>query len=173
MRTAWRTFAAVATAILLVALGAAITHQVGGGAFSLSLAIPVVVWLAVEAGIVEGAVAAAAVGVILDAAAGGPAGLLTFLSVALFLVARAGAAALGARGVLGMTLLSALGGFLVGFLALLLLRYVSPPAAMPGWGLLGRVVVEALLSALATPGVRWLLDRVGAPVPTEEPGALG
>jgi hypothetical protein len=127
----------------------------------------------VGAGILEGAAAAAAVGLILDGAAGGPLGLLTFLCVALFLAARVAADALGARGVLGMTLLSALGGFLVGLLALLLLRYVSPPEAIPGWGLLGRVVVEAVLSALATPGVCWLLDRVGAPTPGEEPGALG
>jgi len=173
MRTAWRTLAALATAVVLVAAGASLSHQLGGGVVSLSLAVPVVVWLAVEAGVLEGAVAAAGVGVILDAAAGGPGGLLTFLCLVLFLVARSAAAALRVRGALGLTVLSALGGLLVGFLALLLLRYVSPPEAMPPWGLMGRVVVEALLSALATPPVRWFLDRVGAPVPADDPGALG
>ena len=172
MRTSLRTLTLVLAALGLVALGASISRQVAGGAFSLALALPVVVWLGLDAAVVEGAVAAAAVGVVLDAAAGGPAGLCVFLSVMLFLASRAAAGTFDAESLLGFALLSGVGTLLFGLAAILLTRYVSPAEEAPGWGLAGRVVVEALLTALCAPGVRWVLDRLAAPFHGEDPGLL-
>ena len=66
-------------ALLLVAIGASVTRQLTGGAVSIALAVPVIVWLGLETPVVEGAIGAVIVGVLLDAAAGGPGGLLAGL----------------------------------------------------------------------------------------------
>jgi hypothetical protein len=169
---AFRTFLVALFSLVMVALGASLSHHLTGGAVTLATGLPVVAWLAFEARLVPGAAAAAAVGLVADLAAGGPMGLLTFLSVMAFLGVRAASGAVGARGRLAMAVLTGVAALVVGFLALLLLRYVSPPDAAPRWGLMGRVVLEALGTAAVAPPVAWLLDRtVGAP-PAEEAGLL-
>ncbi len=163
---------ATLAAVLLVAVGAAATRQLAGGAVSVALAIPVLVWLGMETPVIEGGIGALLVGVVLDASAGGPAGLLTFLCVLAFVGVRAGAGPFDARSALGFGLLSGAVTFGVGFGAIALLRYVTPPAVAPGWGLLGRVTVEALLTGLAAPAIRWMLDRVLVPAHREPTGVL-
>lgn len=160
-------------ALLLVAIGASATGQLSGGAVSVALAVPVVVWLGLETTVIEGAIGAAVVGVILDASAGGPGGLLTFLAVLVFVGVRAGAGAFDARTPLGFGLLSGVATLGMGLGALLLLRYVTPSATAPGWNLLGRVAVESLLTGLAAPAIRWVLDRLLVPGHREQPGLLG
>jgi len=157
-------------ALVLVALGASLTHLLGGGALSVSLWVALVAWLGIEAGLVEGTAAALLVGVVADAAAGGPMGLLAFLAVAAFLSVRAAAAAAGPRGAGGFALVSAAATLLVGLGAILLTRYVSPPESAPRWGLAGRVAVEALAVGALAPAVRWLAARVVGTPPREEPG---
>jgi hypothetical protein len=163
---------ALLAALVLLALGASATSQLAGGAVSLALAVPVIVWLGLETPVVEGAIGAALVGVLLDAAAGGPGGLLTFLSVMILVGVRAGAGPFDARSALGFAVLSGAATFGMGFGAILLTRYVTPPDAEPGWGLLGRVLVESLLTALAAPAIRWALDRVVVPAQRDQPGIL-
>jgi len=122
--------------------------------------------------VMEGAIGAAVVGILLDGAAGGPWGLVTFLSVVVFLGVRVAASPFDARSTLGFTILSALATFAMGFGAVLLLRYVAPEGAAPGWGLLGRVLVEALLTGLAAPPIRWVLDRLLVTAQREPAGVL-
>jgi cell shape-determining protein MreD len=172
MRSLLRAPLAMLSALVLVALSASITRQLSGGAVSLALAVPVIVWLGIETPVVEGVIGAALVGVVLDAAAGGPGGLLTFLSVGILLGVRAGAGAFDARSRLGFALLSGVATFAMGFGAILLTRYVAPPNAEPGWALLGRVLVESLLTAAAAPAIRWALDRVVVPAHRDQPGFL-
>jgi hypothetical protein len=172
VKPALRTALVVTLALVLVALGASLSHLVGGGAFSLALPLPIVVWLGLEAGVVDGAVAAAAVGLVLDSAAGGPAGLLTFLSVMLFLVSRAAGAAFDAKSPLGFAVLSGVGTLFCGLGALVLIRYVTPADEAPRLALAGRVLLEALLTGAAAPAVRWPLDRLAAPLQREDPGLL-
>jgi len=167
-----RTLLALAATLVVLALGASLTHLAGGGAFSLALALPVVVWLGLGAGLVEGAVAAALVGVLLDAAAGGPAGLQVFLSVMLFLSSRAAAGAFDGRSTLGFALLSAVGTLCYGLGAILLTRYVSTAEVAPRWALGWRVLVEATLTGAAAVAIRPLLDRFVAPLKREDPGLL-
>jgi hypothetical protein len=163
---------AAVAALLLVALGATATRQLTGGAVSLALAVPVVVWLALETPAIEGAFGAALIGALLDASAGGPSGLLTFLSVMVFVGVRAGAGPFDARTPLGFGLLSGVATLAMGVGAVLLLRYVTPATEAPGWNLIGRVVVEAVLTGLAAPVIRWVLDRVLVPAQRELPGVL-
>jgi hypothetical protein len=172
MRQWLRVPAAVLAALLLVALGASATHLLAGGAVSVALAVPVIVWLGVETPVVEGAVGAALVGAILDAAAGGPGGLLTFLSVLVLLGARIGAGPFDARSDLGFGLLSGAATFAMGLGALLLVRYVSVADVAPSWALAGRMLVEASLTGLAAPAIRRVLDRVALPAHREHPGYL-
>ena len=167
---AFRTLLVVLLALVLLALGASLSHLLGGGAFSLSLWVPLLVWMGLEAGLVEGAAAAVAVGVVADAAAGGPMGLLAFLSVACFLAVRAAAATVGSRGAVGFALLAFAATMLVGLGAIVLTRYVSPAEAAPRWSLMGRVAVEGILVAALAPAVRWLAIRVVGEPPREEPG---
>ncbi len=172
MRAWLRLPLAAVAALLLVALGASATRQLTGGAVSVALAVPVVVWLGLETTVVEGAVGAVLVGALLDAAAGGPSGLLTFLSVLILVGVRAGAGPFDARSHLGFGLLCGAATFAMGFGAILLLRYVSPAAAVPGWSLLGRVAVESILTGLAAPAIRLVLDRALAPAHREQAGVL-
>lgn len=172
MRNWLRLPLAALAALVLVGVGAAATRQLAGGAVSVALAIPVIVWLGLETPVVEGAVGAFLVGVLLDGSAGGPAGLLTFLSVAGFVGVRAGAGAFDARTPLGFGLLSGAVTFGMGLGAVLLTRYVSAPEAVPGLSLLGRVLVESVLTGLAAPAVRWALDRALVPAHREHPGLL-
>jgi rod shape-determining protein MreD len=159
-------------ALLLASLQAALLRWVGGGLFSLSLSLPVVVYLALHAGNVDGALGAAAVGYVLDLLAGGPKGLMTFLAVALFLVSRLAVAALSIHGKTGFAVLSGVGTFAVGFAALLFTRAVSPAESAPGFGLLGRMAVDALLTGALSPLVLVALRRVDGLFAREEPGLL-
>jgi len=172
VKSAFRTALAVGLALLLVALEASLSHLLGGGVLTAVLPLPVVVWLGLEAGLTDGALAAAAVGLVLDSAAGGPVGLFTCLSVLLFLGTRAAGGAFDARAPLGFALLCGTGTFAFGLVALSLLRYVSPAEAAPRWGLAGRVLLEAVLTALAAPAVRLTLARLTARAQREEPGLL-
>jgi hypothetical protein len=172
MRSYLRVPLALLAAVVLVALGASATSQLVGGAVSLALAVPVIVWLGVETSVLEGAVGAALVGVVLDAAAGGPGGLLTFLSVMVLVGVRAGAGPFDARTPLGFALLTGAATFAMGFGAVLLTRYVTPAGEGPGWTMLGRILVESLLTAVAAPAIRWVLDRIVVPAHRDQPGIL-
>jgi hypothetical protein len=172
MRSWLRVPLAALLALLLLAIGASLTRQLTGGAVSLALAVPVLVWLGIETPVVEGAIGATVVGALLDASAGGPGGLLTMLCVLAFVGVRAGAGPFDARSMPGFALLSGIVTFGIGLGAIVLLRYVTPADSAPGWGLLWRVAVEALLTGAAAPVIRWLLDRLLAPAHREPAGVL-
>ncbi len=168
-----KTLLVLAFALAVVSLQAAVLRFVGGGAFSLALALPVVVYLGLHAENVEGALGAAGVGWILDVLAGGPRGLLTFLSMLLFLGARFASSTVDLRGRGAFAVLSGVGTFLFGFAALLLTRYVSATEAAPPMRLLGRMLVEALLTGALSPLVLAGMRRIDALFQREEPGLLG
>jgi rod shape-determining protein MreD len=163
----------VAFALLLAALQAALLRWVGGGAFSLSLLAVCVVWAGLHGGNVDGSISSAGIGYVMDLMAGTPKGLMTFLAVALFLVVRAGSAAVDLRGRAAFALLSGLGALFLSIGATLLLRNAGAAEAAPGGSLAWRMIVEALLTAAAAPvvglGLRWLDARFHR----EEPGLLG
>lgn len=164
--------AQVLFALLLAGLQAAVLRWFGGGAFSVSLLAACVVYVALNGGNVDGSIAAAGVGYVLDLVTGSPKGLMTFLAVALFLVVRAVGASLDVRGRAGFAALSGLGAFGMSLGALILTRYTVAPEAQPGAGLLPRMLLEALITALCSPLVRAGMRRLDALFHREEPGLL-
>jgi rod shape-determining protein MreD len=161
-----------AVALVLSALQAALLRWLGGGAIPLMIVLPMVLWLGLHASSVEGAVSATAIGYVLDLANGGPKGLMTFLAVALFLFARAAGAAVDIPGRLGFAILTFVGAFLAGCAALALMAMVSPTLAAPEVGLVNRVALEALVTALASPLVFSLMTGVDRLFAREDPTLL-
>lgn len=159
-------------ALLLTSLQAALLHHLGGGSIPISVALPIVVYMGVHAGNVEGAVGAAAVGYVMDVMAGGPKGLLTGLAVALFLFSRVVTAAVSIQGRLGFSILCGVGTFLYGTAALIVIRAVAPGDAAPGLRLVGRVLVESVATGLVAPLLLGALRRVEGLFSREEPGLL-
>lgn len=162
----------VAFALLLGALQASLLRWIGGGTFSVALLACCVVWAGLQAGNVDGSVAAAGIGYVMDLGAGTPKGLMTFLAVALFLAVRAVTAAVDLRGRAGFGLLSGMGALFLSVGATILLRNASPVEAAPGWPLAGRMLLEALLTGAAAPAVALALRRLDALFHREEPGLL-
>lgn len=159
-------------ALLLAALQSALLRWFGGGAFSVSILACCVVWAGLQSGNVDGSVAAAGIGYVMDLVAATPKGLMTFLAVGLFLVVRAASAAVDLRGRAGFALLSGLGALFLSVGATILLRSTSGPEDAPGWGLAGRMLVEAVLTAALAPVVAVGLRRLDALFHREEPGLL-
>jgi rod shape-determining protein MreD len=162
-----------ALALLLSALQSAALRWLGGGALPLALPLAIVVHLGLRAGNVDGAVAAAAVGYVVDLSTGSPKGLMTGLAVLLFLFSRLAGAAVDVQGRAGFAVLTAIGTFLYGVAALGFLGLVSPPEVTPGMALVGRVALEALLTGLASPFLLRIFRSVDALFQREEPGLLG
>ena len=121
-----------ALALLLVALQAALLRHLGGGAFTLGLPVVLLVHLAITAELVEGTVAAAAVGYVLDVASGGDQGA-AHLAGGLHLHRRPASSGLAVdvRGWAGFAALCGLAvlGLSVGAVALT--RSVAPPELRP------------------------------------------
>lgn len=159
-------------ALLLAALQAALLRWLGGGWFSLALPVACLVYLGLHGGNVDGSVAAAGVGYVMDLMAGTPKGLMTFLAVALFLGVRAVSAAVDVRSRVAFALLTGVGVVLQSLGALLLTRYTAPAEAAPGATLLPRMLLEGLLTALLAPLVLMGLRRLDALFHREEPGLL-
>jgi rod shape-determining protein MreD len=162
----------VVFALALMGFQQGFLRFVGGGAFSLSLAIPCIVFLGLEDGSMESAIAAAGVGYLLDVFAGGPKGLMTFLAVALFLMMRLVGAAMDVRGRAPFAVLSGVGTFLFGLGALLFIRVVSPPELAPGFRLLPRMLLDGLLTGLAAPLIGVVMRWIDGLFKREEPGLL-
>lgn len=159
-------------ALGLAAVQAALLRWVGGGWFSLALLAACVVYLGLHGGNVDGSVASAGVGYVMDLMAGSPKGLMTFLAVLLFLVVRAVSAAVDVRGRAAFALLSGLGAIFLSLGALFLTRYTVPAEAAPGASLLPRMLVEGLLTGALSPLVLGALRRLDAAFHREEPGLL-
>jgi rod shape-determining protein MreD len=160
-------------ALLLGGLQAALLRHLGGGVVTVCLLAPVLVHLALTAANVDGAVGAAAVGYVLDLLTGTPKGLMTFLSVGVFLAVRFTGAAVDLRGRVGFALLSGAAALGLSAGAVALQRLVSSPEAAPGWGVLPRVLAEAAATALVAPLLQLLVRRLDTLLGGEEPDLIG
>lgn len=162
----------VAFALLLAAVQAALLRWVGGGWFSLTLVAACIVYVGLHGGNVDGSVAAAGAGLVLDLMSGSPKGLMTFLAVLLFVIVRAVSAAVDVRGRGAFSLLSGLGSLFLSLGGLFLLRSTSPPETAPGATLLPRMLLDALLTGALSPVVLVGLRRLDRTFHREEPGLL-
>ena len=159
----------VLAGLLLAAVQAVLLRWLCGGAVTIQLLAPCIVWLALEAENVEGVVSAAAIGFAMDVFAATPGGLFTFLGVVLFLASRAAGMAVDLRGKAGFALLSGAGCLVLSVGAVLLQRWAGDAEAAPGSLLVPRLLVEALLTALAAPLVLLGMNRLGVLLGREEP----
>jgi cell shape-determining protein MreD len=159
-------------ALLVAALQSALLRWVGGGSLSLSLLAACVVYLGLHGGNVEGSVGAFGVGYVLDLMTGSPKGLMTFLAVLLFVLVRSVGGSVDVRGRAGFAALSGVGSLVLSLGAMLLLGYTSAPEAAPGATLVGRAVVEALLTAAAAPAILAGMRRIDGMFHRDEPGLL-
>jgi hypothetical protein len=151
-----------ALALLLAGLQAALLHHLGGGAFTLCLPAALLVHLALTTELVEGAVAAAAGGYVLDVAGGGTRGLLTSTAVATFLAVRVIRVAVEVRGLASFGALTGVAAFALSAGAVALARLASPAEVQPSWALLPRVALAALLTGLVAPLLLLGLRRLDA-----------
>ncbi len=159
-------------ALALAGVQAALLRWVGGGSFSLALPAACVVYVGLHGGNVDGSISAAGIGYVMDLMSGAPKGLMTFLAVALFLVARATSAAVDVRSRSGFAALSGVGALFLSLGALLLSRYTSAPEGAPGMTLVPRMLGEAVLTAALSPLVLSGLRRLDGLFHREEPGLL-
>lgn len=159
-------------ALLLAGLQAALLRWLGGGTITVSLLAACIVYLGLAAGNIEGSVASAGIGYVLDLMTGSPKGLMTFLAVALFVLVRAIAAAVDVRGRAGFMALTGLGVLTLTLGAAILTRYTAGPDVAPGFGIVPRLLVEALLTAAASPLVFAGMRRIDGLFQREEPGLL-
>ena len=168
-----KTLAQVGLAVALAVVQAVLLRHLGGGRYPVALALPVVVWLGLQAATAEGALGAAVVGWALDALSGAPPGLHAFLAVLLFLGSRLAGAILDVRGRAAFGLACGAGTLLMGLGAMLLWRIASPAEGAPGWRVLWRVALEAVLTGLAALPIRALLLWIERLAEPEETGLLG
>lgn len=159
-------------ALLAAALQAALLRWLGGGALPVALLAACVVHQGLAGGNVDGAIAAAGIGYVLDLVSGTPKGLMTFLAVVVFLLVRGASVAVDVRGRAAFGLLSGGASLVMALGALLLLRYTSPVETAPGLGLVPRALLEAVLTGLAAPALLPVLRRIDGLFHREEPGLL-
>jgi hypothetical protein len=162
----------VAVTILLSAAQAALLHHLGGGRLPLSLPVVLLVWAGLGAPLAEGIAAALGAGYVLDVFAGTPKGLLTFLSVLVLLGSRAARSSLAVHGAWGFAALVGAATTALGAGALLLTGLTAPPEVAPGLGLVGRVLLESVLTAAAAAFLHPGLVRLDRLLTRAEPGLL-
>lgn len=162
----------VGFALLVAALQVALLRWLGGGAVPVLLLAACVVHRALHGGNVDGSIAAAGIGYVLDLVTGTPKGLMTFLAVLVFVLARGVSAAVDVRGRAAFGLLSGGAALLLSLGALILTRYTSADEVAPGLALVPRVVAEAFVTGLAAPLLLGPLRRIDALFHREEPGLL-
>ena len=162
----------VAFALVLAALQAALLRWVGGGWFSVTLVAACVVYVGLHGGNVDGSVAAAGMGYVLDLMSGSPKGLMTFLAVLLFVAIRAVSAAVDVRSRGAFALLSGVAALFFSLGGLLLMRATSAPETAPGATLLPRMLLDAILTGALSPAVLVGLRRLDRAFHREEPGLL-
>lgn len=167
-----RPLAFVGVGLALATIQAVVLLRLGGGTVPLQIVVPCIAWLALEAENVEGVLAAAGSGWVLDLFAGTPTGLFTFLGVVLFLGCRAAGLAVDLRGRAGFAVLSGVAALALSVGAVLLQRWAGLAEAAPGAGLVLRMFGEATLTALVSPLVLIGMGRLNALLGREEPGIV-
>ncbi len=152
--------------VLLSVVGAAVPLH----PFVPDVVLPLALLLGVrpEVPLVRGAVTAFALGFVLDTFSGNPLGLHTFVTEAVFLVARGAGLRLSLRGVgsqVGLTFVVALAAVGVAFALRVIFEPPPPFPVSAPWALVGEVLAPAAATAVVSPLVLALarrLDELGA-----------
>jgi hypothetical protein len=163
---------AAALALVLLAVESVLVKYLGLTLARIDVTVAIVAFLALRAGLLEGATGAFAVGYLLDLMSGRPTGLYTFLAVLTFLLGRIARSLLEVRGATGFALFAMGTDAVHGLLALLVTWLTGKswgvaalsPAGLP---------LEVLLTGVAAFCLYPLLQRFGPVAERVEPGLLG
>ncbi|MHB8875231.1 MAG: rod shape-determining protein MreD [Myxococcaceae bacterium] len=159
----------VGLALVLLTVESVAVKYLGLTVTRIDVTVTLVVFLALRAGTIEGAISAFTVGYLLDVMSGNPTGLYPFLAVLIFLLARLGAALVDARSLFAFALFTAGADFGHGLLAALFTWLTSKEGSVPTASLSGLPLQLALTVTAAV--LLWpLLRRID---PGQERAPLG
>jgi hypothetical protein len=160
-------------ALVLLAVESVLVKYLGLTLARIDVTVAIVAFLALRAGLLEGACGAFAVGYLFDLMSGRPTGLYTFLAVLTLLLGRVARSLVEVRGPAGFALFAMGVDAVHGLLALLVTWLTSKtlgvatilsPAGLP---------LEVLLTGAAAFCLYPLLQRFGPSGERVEPGLLG
>lgn len=162
---------AAALALALLAVESVLVKYLGLTLARIDVTVAIVAFLALRAGLLEGACGSFAVGYLLDLMSGRPTGLYTFLAVLTFLLGRIGSSLVEVRGAAGFALFALAADAVHGLLALAVTWLTSKtwgmgvlsPAGLP---------LEVLLTGAAAFCLYPLLQRFGPVAERPEPGLI-
>jgi hypothetical protein len=147
---------AVGLALLLLTLESVVVQQLGLAISRIDVTVVLIAFLALRAGMREGAISSFAVGYLLDLMSGQPTGLFTFLAVFLFLTGKLVARLMDVRGRASFVLFAMGGdlthGALTSFFTWLTTKDGSASALLPG--LPTQVMLTGVAAALLYPLLR-------------------
>jgi rod shape-determining protein MreD len=160
-----RNVALVLFGFALLVLETSITSRLSLHPFSPSPLLPIVIFLGVspDVHIVRGAALSFVLGYLLDSFCGSPMGLMTFVLVATFMVARGAGLRLFMRGIpfqMGLTFVVTIlsGGTVLALRAIF--EKLSPFPVDTVWGTVGTLAGPALSTALVAPFVFTVVRRI-------------
>jgi hypothetical protein len=155
--------------LLFLALESVAVKYVGLGVARIDVTVAIVAFLSLRAGLLEGAVAAYAVGYLLDLMTGRPTGLYTLLAVVTFLLGRVAASLMDVRSGKSFALFAMAADATHGLLAWGIGSVSSKQVPLSG---LSGLPLEVLLTGLAALVLYPLLKRFGLGAEKRDPGLL-
>jgi rod shape-determining protein MreD len=156
--------------LFLLALESVVVKYLGLSVARIDVTVAIVAFLALKAGLLEGAVAAYAVGYLLDLMTGQPTGLYTLLALVTFLVGRMAASLVDVRSGFSFAGFAMAADVAHGLLAWGISGVSGRQLHLAG---LAGLPLEVVLTGLAALLLYPLLRRFGLGAERREPGLLG
>lgn len=156
--------------LFLLALESVVVKYLGLSVTRIDVTVAIVAFLALKAGLLEGAVAAYAVGYLLDLMTGQPTGLYTLLALVTFLLGRMAASLVDVRSATSFAGFAMAADVAHGLLAWGISTVSGRHPQLVG---LSGLPLEVVLTGLAALALYPLLRRFGLGAERREPGLLG
>jgi len=156
--------------LFLLALESVVVKYLGLSVARIDVTVAVVAFLALKAGLLEGAVAAYAVGYLLDLMTGQPTGLYTLVALMTFLLGRLAASLVDVRSAISFAGFAMAADVAHGLLAWAIAGVTGKQLHLAG---LAGLPLEVLLTGMAALLLFPLLRRFGLGAERREPGLLG
>jgi rod shape-determining protein MreD len=161
----------VGIALVLLVFESVLVKYIGFSVTRVDVTVALIVFLALRANTLEGALSSFSIGYLLDVLSGHPTGLYTFLAVLVFLFAKLAASLVDVRSVFSFVLFTAAADFGHGLLAVFFTWMTSKEGSVPTATLSGLPLQIALTAAAAV--LMWPLLRKIVPANDRpEVGAL-
>jgi hypothetical protein len=155
--------------LLFLALESVAAKYLGLGVARIDVTVAIVAFLSLRAGLLEGAVAAYAIGYLLDLMTGRPTGLYTLLALVTFLLGRVAASLMDVRSARSFALFAMAADVTHGLLAWGISGVSSRQVALSG---LSGLPLEVLLTGIAALLLYPLLRRFGLGAERRDPRLL-